>query len=195
MHSDPRILGYLGRALSLELSAVQMYSTQARLAASWGLDEPARQLREESHEEMQHVERIIARMLALGVAPNASQLRPAAVGSDLLSLLQADYVFEMELVRLYYDAATHSARQGLQDDRVFFQTLLEEEQAHARELAEWLAQLNRPIAAALAPEDAPQARFTGEAEGEGWRNNRQPHRRKIQREMAAERSRSPRTWR
>jgi bacterioferritin len=143
--TDQRILGYLGRALSLELSAVQIYSTQARLVATWGLDEPARRLREEAHEEMGHVERIIARMLALGVAPNASQLRPALLGSDLQALLQADYGFEMELVQLYLDAATHGARIGGYDDRVFFQALLEEEQAHARELIQWMQDLERPL--------------------------------------------------
>ncbi|MCP5298204.1 MAG: bacterioferritin [Chromatiaceae bacterium] len=139
--SDHRILGYLGRALSLELSAVQMYSTQARLVASWGLDEPSQRLRNEAHEEMQHVERIIARMLALGVAPNASQLRPVSLGADLQTLLQADRAFESELVQLYSDAAAHSARNGSPDDRVFFQGLLEEEQAHERELNEWMRSL------------------------------------------------------
>jgi bacterioferritin len=147
--TDQRILGYLGRALSLELSAVQLYTTQARLVATWGLDEPARRLRDEAHEEMQHVERIIARMLALGVAPNASQLTPALLGPDLLALLQADYRFELELVQLYLDAATHGARIGSYDDRVFFQALLEEEQAHARELIQWMQALERPIQQSL----------------------------------------------
>jgi bacterioferritin len=147
--TDPRILGYLGRALSLELSAVQLYSTQARLVATWGLDEPARRLREEAHEEMQHVERIIARMLALGVAPNASQLRPVRLGQDLQALLQADYAFELELVQLYLDAASHGARIGSYDDRVFFQALLEEEQAHARELIHWMQALERPMGEGL----------------------------------------------
>ena len=59
---DQHILGYLGRALSLEFSAVQMYSTQARLVASWGLDGPAARLVAEAREEMGHVERIIDRM-------------------------------------------------------------------------------------------------------------------------------------
>ena len=143
--TDQHILGYLGRALSLELSAVQMYSTQARLVAAWGLDEPARRLRDEAHEEMQHVERIIARMLALGVAPNASQLRPVKLGGDLQSLLQTDYAFEQELVQLYTDAAMHGARTGSHDDRVFFQTLLEEERSHAQELVQWMQELERPI--------------------------------------------------
>ena len=143
--TDQRILGYLGRALSLELSAVQMYSTQARLVATWELDEPARRLREEAHEEMQHVERIIARMLALGVAPNASQLRPVTLGEDLQSLLKTDYAFEEELVQLYKGAATHGAHTGSHDDRVFFQTLLEEERAHAQELIQWMQELERPV--------------------------------------------------
>jgi bacterioferritin len=142
--ADQQILGYLGRALSLELSAVQLYSTQARLVATWGLDEPAERLRGEAREEMEHVERIIARMLALGVAPNASQLRPVRLGADLSELLRFDQTFERELVQLYYDAAQHSARIGSHDDRMFFQALLEEEQAHDRELARWIADLEAP---------------------------------------------------
>ena len=143
--ADQRVLGYLGRALSLEFSAVQLYSTQARLVATWGLDEPAERLRQEAREEMEHVERIIARMLALGAAPNASQLRAVRLGKDLRELLLVDQAFERELVRLYYDAATHSARIGSHDDRVFFQTLLDEERIHAQELAVWIQQLDRPI--------------------------------------------------
>ncbi|MET0064955.1 MAG: ferritin-like domain-containing protein [Candidatus Thiodiazotropha sp.] len=144
MRTDQRILGYLGRALSLELSAVQMYSTQARMAATWGLDTPSARFRAEAQEEMQHVERIIARMLALGVAPNASQLRPASIGPDLLTLLQADYEFELELIELYSNASQHGKRIGSNDDRVFFQNLLEEEQTHARELAEWIRETEPP---------------------------------------------------
>lgn len=142
--TDERILGYLGRALSLELSAVQTYSTQARLAANWGLDGPAEQFRQEAREEMAHVERIIARMLALGVAPNASQLRPAAIGPDLLSLLRLDQKFEAELVQLYGDASRHAARIGSADDQLFFQTLMEEEQAHGQELAAWIRRVEDP---------------------------------------------------
>ena len=47
----PRVLGYLGRALSLELTAVQQYMTQASLAETWGDADTARRLREETVEE------------------------------------------------------------------------------------------------------------------------------------------------
>jgi bacterioferritin len=138
---DQKVLGYLGRALSLELSAVQMYATQARLVGNWGLEQAADRFRHEAHEEMQHVEKIIARMLAKGVAPNASQLRPVKLGGDLVQLLQVNQRFEMDLVGLYRDAVAHCNRESNCDDRMFFQSLLEDEQRHAAEMADWIASL------------------------------------------------------
>jgi bacterioferritin len=142
--ADQRTLGFLGRALSLELSAVQQYSTQARLAAAWGLTEAAERLQGEAREEMGHVDRIITRMLALQVAPNASQLRPARLGQNLGELLRGDQLLEQELVTLYTEASRHCARQGDADNRLFFETLLAEEQGHGRELAAWLNQIEQP---------------------------------------------------
>ncbi|HKJ08828.1 MAG TPA: ferritin-like domain-containing protein, partial [Gammaproteobacteria bacterium] len=92
-------------------------------------------------EEMGHVDRVISRMLALGVAPNASQLRPVKLGKDLQALLRQDQVLEHELVSLYEDATRYCARQGDHDNRLFFGALLEEEKAHGRDLARWLAEL------------------------------------------------------
>jgi len=139
--ADERVLGYLGRALSLELSAVQLYSTQARLVASWGLTEAAARLRNESEEELQHVNRIIERMLATGVAPSASQLRPVRLAHDLSSLLQINQQFESELIELYRSAVDHCARHGDHDHRAFFEGLLEDERFHHQELLSWQASL------------------------------------------------------
>jgi len=138
---DQRVLGYLGRALSLELSAVQLYSTQAKLVEAWGLAEVARMLSDEASEELAHAERIISRMLALGAVPNASQLRPVKLGRNLQELLQANHAFESEVVSLYKAASTHSARVGDHDSRLFFDALYAEEQAHAQHMLDWLQEL------------------------------------------------------
>jgi len=143
-NADQRVLGYLGRALSLELSAVQLYSTQARLLGAWGLAEASRRMSEEAHEELGHGDRIIGRMLAMGVAPNASQLRPVKLGNSLLELLKIDYEFENELIQLYTQASQHCSRIADQDSRVFFETLLNEEKAHAFELQQWIKQVEQP---------------------------------------------------
>jgi bacterioferritin len=83
-------------------------------------------------------------MLALGVAPNASQLRPVSVGHSLYELLQHNHKFETELIRLYGDATSYCMRNGDHDNRLFFESLLVEEQAHAQEMQTWLEQLEQP---------------------------------------------------
>jgi bacterioferritin len=144
INADQLVLGYLGRALSLELSAVQLYSTQSRLVESWGLTEVAKKFSDEASEEMSHANRIISRMLALGVAPNASQLRPVSLGQNLHELLKYDLEFENELVGLYTAAASHCAKMGDHDNRVFFEALLKEEQEHATGLVNWIQELQQP---------------------------------------------------
>jgi len=142
--ADQLVLGYLGRALSLELSAVQLYSTQARLVETWGLSDVAKKFSEEAKEEMGHADRIISRMLALNVAPNASQLRPVQLGQNLMDLLNHDLQFENELVGLYAAATNHCARSGDHDNRVFFEGLLKEEQTHSADLVKWIQALQQP---------------------------------------------------
>jgi bacterioferritin len=139
---NPRILGYLGRALSLELSAVQQYMTQAKLAELWQLGDAAAHLRQEVVEEMQHAERIVERMLLLGVAPNASQLRPVRAGRTLQELLVQDHAMEQLIVDHYRDAAAYCARIGDSEHQAFFEELLGEELEHAKELMDWIGRLS-----------------------------------------------------
>lgn len=137
----PRTLGYLGRALSLELSAVQQYLTQGTLADAWGLTEAAARFRAETVEELRHAERIVQHMLSLGVAPNASALRPAAVARSLRDLLLQDARLESEIVGLYAQASNFCQRIGDQGSGALFESLLADEVHHAREIDDWLAEL------------------------------------------------------
>ena len=137
----PRVLAYLGRALSLELTAVQQYMTQASLVGLWGDEASAAKFREETVEEMQHAERIVQHMLQLGVAPAASQLQPVTHAPDLLGLLEHNADLEQQLVDHYAEAARFCAVINDQANGAFFQSLLEDEQHHSRDLEAWLQQL------------------------------------------------------
>ena len=137
----PRVLGCLGRALSLELTAVQQYMTQASLVELWGDAASADRFRQETVEEMRHAESIVQRMLALGVAPAASQLRPVGHAPDLVGLLRHDARLERDLIALYDDAVRFCVLIGDADHRDFFASLLDDEQHHARDIESWLTQL------------------------------------------------------
>jgi bacterioferritin len=138
----PRVLGWLGRALSLELSAVQQYMTQASLVELWGDHDAAARFRQDTVEEMRHAEAIVQRMLALGVAPASSQLRPVAHAGDLLGLLRHDLRLEQDLIALYADAVRFCVLIGDSDNRTLFSGLLDDEQQHVRDLESWLLHLD-----------------------------------------------------
>jgi len=143
MHASvhPRVLGYLGRALSLELTAVQQYMTQASLVETWGETEAAQRFRQETVEELQHAERIVQRMLALGVAPAASQLRPVVHAPDLIGLLRLNGILENDLIQHYGEAVRFCLLIGDHNNEAFFRELWQEEQHHGEELGRWLHSL------------------------------------------------------
>jgi len=146
----PRVLGYLGRALSLEFSAVQQYMAQAKITEAWGMVDASERLRREVVEELQHADRITGRMLALGAVPGASQLRPVSTGRTLLELLTGDVRLEAEIVHFYQDASQYCGRVGEGDCQAFFEQLLREEQAHAEALHHWIQELSPSAPGSLA---------------------------------------------
>lgn len=137
MMHDPVVLGYLGRALSFELSAVQQYMSLARLLELRGMPQAGEKFRHEAQEEMQHAERIIGRMLALGAAPNASCLRPTRLDGTLAQLMQHATDLETEIVAFYAQAVRYCSRTQDHESRIFFETLLVEEQRHAAGIDVW----------------------------------------------------------
>ena len=136
-----RVLADLGRALSLELSAVQHYLTLAVLVDLWGDSTSADRFRRETVEEMQHAERIVKRMVSLGVAPGASQLKPAGHASDLAGPLRLSLALEEELVTHYGEAVAFCQRLGDSDNQAFFHDLWHEERQHGDALVSWLSSL------------------------------------------------------
>ena len=154
----PRVLGYLGRALSLELTAVQQYMTQASLVGLWGDQVASDRFREETVEEMQHAERIVQHMLSLGVAPAASQLQPVTHAPDLLGLLEQNADLEQQLVNHYDEATRFCAVINDEANGAFFSALLEDEQHHSQELEAWLQELGGRRRRGYARYGSPQPR-------------------------------------
>ncbi len=141
MTQDLAILGYLGRALSFELSAVQQYLSLAKLLDLRGMPQAGEKFRHEAQEEMQHAERIIGRMLALNAAPNASSIRPVRLNGSLPELMKHAAELEAEIVTFYDQAVRYCSRTQDHENRIFFETLLREEQQHAAEIEVWRQQI------------------------------------------------------
>ena len=134
MSADPRTLGWIARALTHEMSAVQQYLAQSVLARLWGNPELAAHLRHEAIEELEHAERLMERLIVLGVAPSAGNLPPARLGRSVEDLLASDRQLEVDAVRLYDQAVVHARRMRDGDSAALLEDILREELAHVQEL-------------------------------------------------------------
>ena len=143
MHFDPRLSGYLTRALSHELAAVQQYLMQAKLAGLWGMADMSARLREDVNEELVHAERLMERMLVLGIPSNATQLPAVRTGRSVEEMLQIDRELEIEAVRLYEDAAHYCARIRDSETQALFADILQDELGHLGDLDRMLTEIQK----------------------------------------------------
>ena len=143
MHSDPRISGYLTRALSHEMGAVQQYLMQATLAGLWGMPELSARLHKDSGEELGHVGQIMQRMLELGIACNATQLAPVRPGRSVQEMLLIDREIELEVIHLYEEASRYCARVRDNETQLLFDRLLQDELGHLQDINQQLTKLSR----------------------------------------------------
>lgn len=130
MSADPRTLGWLNRALTHELGAVQQYLAQSVLLRHWGQADLADAMKHEAAEELGHAERLMERLIMLGVAPASGPIAPARLGRGVDELLNVNKLMEQEAVRLYQDAVWHAQRVRDPESAALMQDILEQESAH-----------------------------------------------------------------
>ncbi|MHB1951250.1 MAG: ferritin-like domain-containing protein [Acidiferrobacteraceae bacterium] len=134
MSVDPRTLGWVSRALSHEMRAVQQYLAQSVVARLWGDSELSARLRQEAVQELAHAERLMEHLIRLGVSPSAGHLVPARLGRDAEDLLAADRELEVEAVRLYQDACAHAERMRDAGSAAVLAGILAEEMEHVHDI-------------------------------------------------------------
>jgi bacterioferritin len=134
MSVDPRTLGWLSRALTHEMSAVQQYLAQSVLARLWGDEALSSKLRSEAVEELGHAERLMERLITVGVEPSAGNLPPSRLGRSVDDMLAADRELEVEAVRLYQEAVAHARRMRDSGSAALLTEILAEEMEHVQEI-------------------------------------------------------------
>jgi bacterioferritin len=140
MAIDPRLTGYLARALSHEMTAVQQYVAQASLAGMLGLDKHSRRFRDDAEEELRHAQQLIKRMLVLGTPSNGTQLQPIRPGRNLEEMLLIDRESEIQVIRLYEEATHYCARMRDSETQDLFAGLLQDELNHLHDLERMLTE-------------------------------------------------------
>lgn len=141
MALDPRLIGYLTRALSHEMAAVQQYMAQSKLCDLWQMSEYCAHFRQDVTEELGHVESLMDALLKLGVTPHATQLPAVRLGRTLEEMIAIDNILEVEAIRLYEEAAAYCTRVRDFGHHALFAKILRDELQHLEELDKMSASL------------------------------------------------------
>ena len=130
MRGDPQVLDYLNKSLKHELTAVSQYWLHYRILDNWGYKELAKKWRVEAIEEMEHADKLTARILFLDGHPNMQTINPLRIGQSVQEILDADLAAEIDARTLYLEAAKYCDSINERVSMALFEKLTADEEDH-----------------------------------------------------------------
>lgn len=130
MKGDAKVIEFLNKALTNELTAINQYWLHYRVLHNWGVTRLAEYERHESIDEMKHADVLADRILFLNGLPNFQAIHRLKVGESVEEILKADLALEMEAIPLLRDAIAHCENVRDYASRDVFARILESEEEH-----------------------------------------------------------------
>ena len=134
MKGDQKVVEYLNRVLTNELTAINQYFLHARMFRHWGLKKLDDYEYHESVDEMKHADKLVNRILFLEGLPNLQQLNKLLVGEDVPEALKCDLRLEMNAIQLLREAISYCESINDFVTRELFEDILDGEEEHV----DWL---------------------------------------------------------
>ena len=143
MKGDKKVIERLNEALFLELGAVNQYWLHYRLLEDWGYTKLAKKERAESIEEMQHADKLVARIIFLEGHPNLQKVGALRIGQNVKEVLEADLAGEYDARTSYKQSRDICYQAGDYVTMKLFEELLIDEEGHIDFLETQLELLNK----------------------------------------------------
>jgi bacterioferritin len=134
MKGDSKVIDYLNKALTNELTAINQYFLHARMFKNWGFHKLNEKEYHESIDEMKHADKLIERILFLEGLPNLQNLGKILIGENPEEMLKCDLKLELEAIPLLKEAINYCEQVKDYISRELFEDILENEEEHV----DWL---------------------------------------------------------
>lgn len=134
MKGDAKVIEFLNKALTNELTAVNQYFLHARMYKNWGFSKLNEKEYHESIDEMKHADQLIERILFLEGLPNLQNLGKLMIGENPEEMLRCDLKLELEAIPPLREAIAYCEQIKDYISREVFERILENEEDHV----DWL---------------------------------------------------------
>lgn len=134
MKGDVKVIEYLNRVLTLELTSINQYFLHARMYRNWGLESLNEKSYKKSIKDMKQADDLIERILMLEGLPNLQQLEKIRIGEHTEEMLKCDMAFQMEQLALLREAIKYCEDAQDYVSRDILEDILEYEEDHV----DWL---------------------------------------------------------
>lgn len=131
-HDD--VIALLNDVLTGELTAINQYFVDAKMADNWGYRRLGKHFRDESIDEMKHAEDLIQRVLYLEGVPNLQRLGTVRVGESMPEKFQLALDLEREAIDRLNGGLALCRERGDNGSRQLLEGILEDEEDHT----DWL---------------------------------------------------------
>jgi bacterioferritin len=134
MKGHDEVIEVLNDVLTGELTSINQYFVDAKMADNWGYERLAGHFRQESIDEMNDADKLIERILYLDGMPNLQRLGSVRVGETIPEKLQLALELEREAIERLNPGIARCVALGDTGSRELRAEILAGEEKHA----EWL---------------------------------------------------------
>jgi len=143
MKGDPAIIGLLNQLLAVELTAVHQYMLHARMCENWGYERLFKKVHDEWHEEAEHADHLVERILYLEGEPNVRQVHAITPGASVEEQFRADLALETGAVSTLNRGIELCRKNGDNGTAELLEHLLTDTEEHAHWLEKQLTAIRQ----------------------------------------------------
>jgi bacterioferritin len=126
MKGSQKVIAYLNKQLTAELSAADQYFVHSRMYEDWGLDKLFERLKHEATEELEHAAALIQRILFLEGTPDVASREALKVGSNVPEMLKNDLQSEYHVGAMLKEGIALCETENDYESREILEQLLED---------------------------------------------------------------------